>query len=120
MPSSHRRDGDWTPERIKRKASEIGPKTAALVDIILCEHAHLEQGSRSCIGILRHTKSFGAERLEAACNRALDAAGQQVDDDGQTSHPWRVQTWLISAPTSHRGNSAVKSWQSRFGATDKP
>jgi hypothetical protein len=72
MPSSHRRYADWTPERIKRQAGEIGPKTAALVEIILRERAHPEQGFRSCIGILRHAKSFGAERLEAACDRALD------------------------------------------------
>ena len=72
MPSSHRRYADWTPERIKRQAGEIGPKTAALVEIILRERAHPEQGFRSCVGILRHAKSFGAERLEAACDRALD------------------------------------------------
>ena len=72
MPSSHRRYADWTPDRIKRQAGEIGPKTAALVEIILRERAHPEQGFRSCIGILRHAKNFGAERLEAACDRALD------------------------------------------------
>jgi transposase len=72
MPSSHRRYADWTPERITRQAGEIGPKTAALIEIILRERAHPEQGFRSCIGILRHAKSFGAERLEAACDRALD------------------------------------------------
>jgi transposase len=72
MPSSHQRYADWTPERIKRQAGEIGPKAAALVEIILGERTHPEQGFRSCIGILRHAKSFGAERLEAACDRALD------------------------------------------------
>ena len=33
---------------------------------------HPEQGFRSCVGILRLAKSYGAERLEAACARALD------------------------------------------------
>jgi transposase len=72
MPSSHRRYADWTPERITRQAGEIGPQTAALVATILRERAHPEQGFRACIGILRHAKSFGAARLEAACERALD------------------------------------------------
>jgi transposase len=72
MPSSHRRYADWTPERIQRRANEIGPKTSALIEIILRERTHPEQGFRASIGILRHATSFGHERLEAACGRALD------------------------------------------------
>jgi transposase len=72
MPSSHRRYAEWTPERIQRQADAIGPKTSALVEIILRERAHPEQGFRACIGILRHAKSFGGERLEAACDRAIE------------------------------------------------
>lgn len=72
MPSSHRRYAEWTPERLQRKAAEIGPRTAILVEVIIAERTHPEQGFRSCIGILRFAKSYGAERLEAACARALD------------------------------------------------
>jgi transposase len=72
MPSSHQRYADWTPERIQRKANEIGPKTSALVEIILRERTHPEQGFRATIGILRHATSFGPERLEGACGRALE------------------------------------------------
>jgi transposase len=32
MPSSHRRYADWTPERLKRQAGEIGRNAAALVE----------------------------------------------------------------------------------------
>jgi hypothetical protein len=52
MPSSHRRYADWTPEHLRRRAGEIGPNTSALVEIILRERAHPEQGfppaSASC------------------------------------------------------------------------
>ena len=72
MPSSHRRHADWTPERIRRRANEIGPRTSALIEVIQREKAHPEQGFRACIGILRHARTFGAERLEAACDRALE------------------------------------------------
>jgi transposase len=72
MPSSHRRYADWTPDRIQRRAGEIGPKTSALVEIILRERRHPEQGVRSCLGILRQAGNYGPERLEAACGRALD------------------------------------------------
>ena len=72
MPSSHRRYAEWTPERLQRQAGEIGPKTSALVEIILRERTHPEQGFRACVGIMRHAKGYGPERLEAACGRALE------------------------------------------------
>ena len=45
---------------------------ALLVELILTEKTHPEQGFRACVGILRLAKSYGAERLEAACTRALE------------------------------------------------
>jgi transposase len=71
MPSSHRRYADWTPESLKRRAGEIGRSTSALIEIILRERTHPEQGFRACVGILRFAKTYGTERLEAACARAL-------------------------------------------------
>jgi transposase len=71
MPSSHRRYRDWTHERIRREAGAIGDDAATLIDLILRSRPHPEQGFRSCIGILRLKKSYGAERLDAACARAL-------------------------------------------------
>jgi transposase len=72
MPSSHRRYADWTPEHLRRRAGEIGRSTSALIEIILRERTHPEQGFRACVGILRFAKTHGTERLEAACARALE------------------------------------------------
>jgi transposase len=72
MPSSHRRYADWTPERLRRQAGEIGRHTSALIEIILRERTHPEQGFRAGVGILRLAKTYGRERLEAACGRALE------------------------------------------------
>jgi transposase len=71
MPSSHQRYRDWTHEKIQREAAAIGDDTAALVEIILRSRPHPEQGFRSCIGILGLAKRYDAERLDAACARAL-------------------------------------------------
>jgi transposase len=71
MPSSHRRYRDWTHERIQREAAAIGDDTAALVEVILRTRPHPEQGFRSCIGLLGLAKRYDAERLDAACARAL-------------------------------------------------
>ncbi len=72
MPSSHRRYADWTVERIRREAAAIGPATAALCELILERRPHPEQGFRSCLGIVRLVRPFGADRLEAAAMRAIE------------------------------------------------
>src|SRR6202030_4821059 len=71
MPSSHRRYRDWTDERIRRDAAQIGPDTDTLIDVILRSRPHPEQGFRSAIGILGLVKRYGPERVDAACARAL-------------------------------------------------
>ena len=71
MPSSHRRYRDWTHERILREAAAVGDDTAALIELILRSRPHPEQGFRSCIGILRLVPRYAAERVDAACARAL-------------------------------------------------
>jgi transposase len=71
MPKAHREHADWSPSRLIRWAATIGPETAKLVEAILSERRHPEQGYRSCLGILRLSKKYGAARLEAACARAV-------------------------------------------------
>ena len=72
MPSSHRRYAGWTIERIRNDARRIGPATAALCELILESRPHPEQGFRACLGIVRLSGPYGAARLEAAAERALD------------------------------------------------
>jgi transposase len=72
MPSAHRRFADWTIERISREASAIGSDAALLVEKILAERPHPEQGFRACLDIIRLAKGFGRERVNAACARALE------------------------------------------------
>ena len=76
MPSSHRRYADWTPEHLRRRAGEIGPNTSALVEIILRERPHPEQGFRSSIGIIGLAEAHGRERLEAACGSDVRHMGR--------------------------------------------
>ncbi len=72
MPANHRFRTDWTPERIRRQAARIGPNTEAYVEVIMRERRHPEPGYRSCMGILRLAKTFGRDRLETACTRAIE------------------------------------------------
>ena len=49
----------------------MGPETATLVALIMRARPRPEQGYRSCLGIMRLNKQYGAERLEAASARAV-------------------------------------------------
>jgi transposase len=71
MPSAHRAYADWTHERMRRQAEATGPATSALIETIMRARKHPEHGFRSCVGILRLAKSYGADRLEAAAERAI-------------------------------------------------
>jgi transposase len=71
MPQAHRRHAEWTPERIINWARTTGPAAAEMVGHIMRARPHPEQGYRACLGILRLGRHYGADRLEAACRRAL-------------------------------------------------
>ncbi len=71
MPISHQKYLEWTPERFKRWAAQIGKETAMLTELLLLKKAHPQQAYRSLLGILRLGKDYGNDRLEAACKRAI-------------------------------------------------
>ena len=70
-PKSHQEHLAWPPSRLISWAQTVGPDTAQLFTVILESKPHPEMGYRSCLGILRLGKSYSAERLEAAAQRAL-------------------------------------------------
>jgi len=75
MPKSHQKWAQWTPDRFIRWAAKIGPHTQSLIENVLNRRAHPQQGFRTCLGILRLAKSYGNDRLEAACRRAVAIGG---------------------------------------------
>jgi len=71
MPSAHQNHLDWNPSRLIRWAESIGSFTGALVQKILADKPHPEMGYRACLGIMRLSRSYPKERMEAAAQRAL-------------------------------------------------
>lgn len=70
-PKSHQKLFQWTPSRILEWVKTIGPECVKVVERIMAERPHPEQGYRSAMGIIRLAKSVGNPRMEAACRRAL-------------------------------------------------
>jgi transposase len=71
MPKAHQAYLDWTPTRLVEWAQKSGPSTARLFEQIMQTRPHPQQGFRSCLGLMRLGNGYGAERLEAACQRSL-------------------------------------------------
>lgn len=106
MPKAHQQHLEWTPSRLTHWASTIGSSTEKLVTTILQERVHPEQGYRSCLGILRLSKRYGNDRVEAACARALCAGArsfrhvESILKHGLDRHPPEV-TPPPSPPIDH-------------------
>jgi transposase len=75
MPKPHQHYAQWTPERLIRWAAKNGEATQELIATILASRPHPQQGFRPCLGIMSLEKTYGAQRLENACQRALAIGG---------------------------------------------
>jgi len=71
MPASHRAHAQWTPQRLIHWAGTMGVATQTVVTYILETKPHPEQGYRACLGMLALARTYGNQRLEAACVRAV-------------------------------------------------
>ena len=67
MPRAHEAHLEWSPERLLSWGKEIGTSTQMLVSHLLHQKAYPELSYRACLGLLNLSKSYGKERLEAAC-----------------------------------------------------
>jgi transposase len=98
MPASHRAHREWTPAKLIAWGERIGVACAALVRWQMEHRPHPEQGYRSCLGLQRLARSYGADRLEAACVRAMS----------------------ISSPTFRSVDSILKSGMDRQALRPEP
>ena len=70
-PKSHQRYLEWTPSSVIEWVGTIGPAATEVATRILASNHHPEQGYRSCLGLIRLTKDYTPERVEAAARRAM-------------------------------------------------
>lgn len=70
-PKFHQQYLEWTPARITAWAAQAGSSTARLVEFMIADKPHPEMAYRSALGVIRLSKKYGVERIEAACTRAV-------------------------------------------------
>lgn len=119
MPTRHQKYLEWSPERFLRWAGKIGPQTVRLSETILASRPYPQQAYRSLLGILRLGKSYGDNRLESACARALDIGAtsyrsiESILKNGLDSKP--VSTPEPSPPVCHNNIRGAHYYQQTGG-----
>lgn len=72
MPEKHRRYLQrWNPEKIISLAKTKGSSVAELVEKLISRHKHPEQSYNTCRGIIFLSRTYGMDRLDKACKKAL-------------------------------------------------
>ena len=72
-PKGHQEHVEWSPERLENWAGKaIGESGRQVVSKILKSQRHPERGYRSCLGLIRLARKYGADRTERGCRIALD------------------------------------------------
>jgi len=106
MPKGHQDYADWTPERLIRWAAKTGSNTAAMTEAIRGSREHAQQAFRSAMGLISLAKTYTPERLEAACDLALEGEAisyksvKSILTTGLDQQP-RQQKLPLSAPIIH-------------------
>ena len=106
MPKGHQEHLDWTPQRLIRWAAKTGPRTAAMTEAILTSRQHAQQAFRSAMGLISLAKVYTPQRLEAACDLALDGGAasyksvKSILKTGLDQQP-RQQNLPTAAPIAH-------------------
>lgn len=97
MPAAHRAHLQWTPQRLIHWGQDIGLATGTVVTRLLEQYKHPEHGYRACLGLLSLSKRYGRDRLEAACNLALQIHAYRYRDVRDILQNNRDRTALASA-----------------------
>jgi hypothetical protein len=61
----------WNREDLLLQATSIGTATLQAATLMLENSIYIEQNYKACFGMLMLQKKYSKQRLEAACNRAL-------------------------------------------------
>jgi transposase len=74
MPQGHQlyqEQKGWDADYFLTQAQKLGSSTFLYIQAMLSSKRFTEQTYNACLGLLRLARSYGPERMEAACTRAL-------------------------------------------------
>jgi len=112
MPPAHlamqQRNG-WTKEGLLQQARGLGEGIGKAAALILDANFYVEQNYKSCFGMMMLRNKYGLNRLEAACNRALQGTRvnyqmiKNILEHGLDKQPVTENTHIIPTHENIRG-----------------
>ncbi len=73
LSSTHRAFTDWSPDYFKKMAVKHGTKVRAIIEQVFINCDYPETAYKRAMGIIQLHRTYGSERLNSACERALFA-----------------------------------------------
>jgi hypothetical protein len=73
LGSTHKYYSDWSPEFFRKKGARHGEHVANCIEKIITGGDYPEIGYKRAMGVIQLHKSYGSQRLDNACKRALQA-----------------------------------------------
>lgn len=70
-PKKHSHYANRSPENMISWAATFGPATKQIIEMAFATMPHLDEAYNRSIGILKLAKTYGPDRLEAACQRGV-------------------------------------------------
>jgi len=71
LSSTHKAYTDWSPDYFKKMASKHGNDVLCIINNIMSESDYPETAYKRAMGIIQLHRTYGSERLNNACKRAL-------------------------------------------------
>ena len=123
MPEAHRKYLHYNKEDFEAWASTIGPNTEEIVHHFLTDGKEAEQGYKSCASLTKLEKSYGAKRLEDACERILALASAPtirnitvlIKTKPATKEPAQEEAVTVRRETASHGITRGAAYYSRGG-----
>lgn len=87
MPKAHRNYQDQ--QKLLKRVRHIGPHAEKMAEKILARFIHPEQGYRSILGLLSLARTYGQQRVDAACKHALSLGACSSKNVNAILKHWR-------------------------------
>ncbi len=72
LSSAHQAYSQWSPDYFERLADKHGQYVTSFIKALLADQQYPEVNYKRAMGIIQLAKSYGSERLDKACQRALE------------------------------------------------
>lgn len=120
MPANHKavvEFNSYDGAYYRYKASKIGSNTYKFVDTLLTRVDFEEQAYKSCMAVINFSRSYGSERIERACDKAVSLNSvnyttlRNILKNGQDKQPVNNSSSDADTPTPCHENLRIGEWK---------